>query len=77
MQCAPKPVEIRYPIPQARFGEEGSVGFAFNTDELSETGVLGDATKIDVKKGKEFWERSVGGLVSVLEELRKHLSGSQ
>jgi creatinine amidohydrolase/Fe(II)-dependent formamide hydrolase-like protein len=71
----PEPVETRYPIPQARFGEEGSVGFAFNTDELSPTGVLGDATKIDLEKAREFWELSIDGLVSVIEELRAHLRG--
>jgi len=73
-EAIPEPVKLSYPIPQVEFGREGRVGFAFKTDEVSETGVLGDATRIDLEKGKEFWKRSIEELVEVIEALRKHLS---
>ncbi|MCX7703188.1 MAG: creatininase family protein [Planctomycetota bacterium] len=72
-EAIPQPVKSSFPIPQTNFSAEEHIGFAFNTDELSKTGVLGDATKIDIEKGKEFWKRSIENLVAILEELRKHL----
>lgn len=72
-KAIPDAVELHYPIPQVKFGEEGRIAFAFNTDELSRTGVLGDPTKIDLEKGEEFWKRSIEGLVEIIEELRRHL----
>jgi creatinine amidohydrolase/Fe(II)-dependent formamide hydrolase-like protein len=69
----PKPVKPSFPIPQTAFSAEDRVPFAWKTEELSKTGVLGDATKIDIEKAQTFWKRTIDNLVAVLEELRKHL----
>ncbi len=65
---------MKFPIPQAKFDKNDKVKFAFNTDEISETGVLGDATKHDKEKGKEFWICSTEELKEIIEELRKRLT---
>lgn len=56
-----------------RFQFEGKrvVPFRYMTKEISDTGVLGDPTKADKKKGARIWKIYIRALVKVVDDLKK------
>jgi creatinine amidohydrolase/Fe(II)-dependent formamide hydrolase-like protein len=57
--------------PYLDFSSSRGVGWYAYTDKLSETGILGDATKASKEKGERMWQV----MVDRLRELVEHLKG--
>ncbi len=52
------------------FGTGNNVFWAFTTDKLSKTGVLGDATAATKEKGEKLWEAHLKNLAEFIEQLK-------
>ncbi len=51
-------------------GFDSIAGFQFRTDEVTDTGAIGDPTLADPEKGKALWDATIEDIVRVVESLR-------
>lgn len=68
--------EMDFPDERFEFDHEPDFFFAWDTDELTPTGILGDAQKADREKGEELWKRGISRLAERIEtvmEMPNHL----
>jgi creatinine amidohydrolase/Fe(II)-dependent formamide hydrolase-like protein len=61
----------RFPLPHLEFSGDNKVPWVYKTDELSESGVLGDPTLASKAKGEKLWEAHIKNLVEFIEQLKK------
>ncbi|MEF8874008.1 MAG: creatininase family protein [Candidatus Thermoplasmatota archaeon] len=59
--------EMDFPDPKLEFEHEPEFPFAWNTHDLTRTGVLGDAEKASKEKGEELWEAGIERLKERIE----------
>ncbi len=59
-----------FPSPFLSGSFPNHVSWVFRTDELSKSGVLGDATLASKEKGEELWNAHIGNLVEFIEQLK-------
>lgn len=62
---------IRFSSHYLDFSAENSVPWYVRTRKISSTGVMGDATKADVDKGRKIWKIMIAHLVALVEELKE------
>ena len=63
-EAIPAPVDVKRP-----FGAPGKVVVGFRMEDMTETGVLGDAAKADGERGAEWWEAEIEGLEQLLRSV--------
>ncbi len=51
--------DMEFPASELEFEHEPPLPFAWNTHDLSQTGILGDASKADKEKGEYLWEKGI------------------
>lgn len=56
-----------FPNPKLEFDHEPEFPFAWNTHDLTRTGVLGDPTKASKEKGEKLWEAGIERLKERIE----------
>jgi len=66
----PTPCDVRRP-----FKAPPKVAVGFRMEDMTSTGVLGDATKADAERGKQFWQAEVKGLRELLESVIAEIRG--
>jgi creatinine amidohydrolase/Fe(II)-dependent formamide hydrolase-like protein len=69
MSQAPRAVP-RFSNSYLDFTSKRGVGWYAYTEKISQTGVMGDATKATVAKGEKIWELMTGRLVELVEDLK-------
>lgn len=52
------------------FDDERSVNWYVRTDKISESGIMGDATKATAEKGKKMWEVMIKNMVVFVESIK-------
>ncbi len=52
------------------FDSEHGVNWYVRTNKISESGVMGDATKATAEKGKKMWELMIHHMVSFVESIK-------
>jgi creatinine amidohydrolase/Fe(II)-dependent formamide hydrolase-like protein len=70
MDKAPRMVP-RFSSSYLDFTSKRSVGWYAYTKKISESGVMGDATKATAEKGEQIWELMTTRLVELVEDLKK------
>lgn len=70
MDLAPKMVP-RFSSDFLDFTSKRSVGWYAYTDKISDSGVMGDATRATVEKGHQIWEVMTRRLVELIEDLKR------
>ena len=60
----PAACDVRRP-----FNAPPEVTVGFRMEDMTRTGVLGDATKADAERGRQFWQAEVEGLKKLLEDI--------
>ncbi len=58
-----KKPKLTFPDSSFEFDSKPAFFYTWSTDELTDTGVIGDPTKAAESKGKELWERGIKLLV--------------
>jgi len=53
------------------FSSENSVPWYVRTSKISDTGVIGDATRANAAKGRKIWKIMIAHLVALVEELKE------
>lgn len=59
--------EMEFPDQELEFDNDPEFSFAWNTHELTETGVLGDPEKATKEKGEKLWEAGIERLKKRIE----------
>jgi creatinine amidohydrolase/Fe(II)-dependent formamide hydrolase-like protein len=70
MELAPKMVP-RFSSDYLDFSSKRGVGWYAYTNKISDSGVMGDATKATVEKGHKIWEMMTRRLVELIEDLKR------
>jgi creatinine amidohydrolase/Fe(II)-dependent formamide hydrolase-like protein len=70
MNLAPRMVP-RFSSRYLDFASKRSVGWYAYTKKISESGVMGDATKATAEKGQQIWEMMTRRLVELIEDLKR------
>ncbi len=68
--------EMGFPHPSMAFNHVPPFNFAWDTHELSSTGVLGDPAKATVEKGEKLWESGISLLaerIKIVMGMKGHL----
>ncbi len=52
------------------FDDDRSVSWYVRTNKISESGIMGDATKATAEKGKEMWKIMIQNMVSFVESIK-------
>lgn len=63
--------QIEFPTPYFGWVAANRIPWTFKTDELSKSGVLGDATIASKEKGVKLWEAHTKNLAEVIEQIKK------
>ncbi len=66
----PTPCDVRRP-----FNAPPKVTVGFRMEDMTQTGVLGDASKADAERGKQFWQAEIEGLKKLLESVIAEIHG--
>ena len=63
--------EMKFLSRHLEFEGKNVVPFKYRVKDISKTGVLGDPTKANKKKGEKIWNLTIDALVKVVEDLKK------
>lgn len=61
---------LKFSSKYLNYDNERSVSWFVRTDRISESGVMGDATKATAEKGRKMWEIMIKHLVNMVESVK-------
>lgn len=63
--------ELKFQSSYLRFDSKNCIPWMFKTDEITNTGVMGDPTKASKIKGEKLWKIRILHLVKFIEQVKK------